>query len=65
MMIPPMLIPLLIKIGSKLVDMAFNKLESLPTEKKSKCLDKIEANDKKKLEKDMKPKEDEYDEADW
>ena len=59
-MIPAPLIPILIQIGTKLVDLAFRKLESLPVEKQSKCLDKIEANDKKKIAKAMKPEE-EYD----
>lgn len=60
-MIPPVLIPILIQIGSKLVDMAFDNIGKLPTEKQTECLDKIEKNDKKKLAKAMKPKEEEHD----
>jgi hypothetical protein len=56
-MIPSVLIPILVQIGSRLVDMAFDQIEALPTEKQTECLDKIEKNDKKKLEKAMKPKD--------
>jgi hypothetical protein len=50
-MIPAPLIPIIIQIATKLIDYGFKKLESLPEDKKSKCLDKIEENDRKALEK--------------
>lgn len=51
MALPAVLIPLLIQVGSKLIDMAFDYIEKMPVEKASKVLDKVEKNEKKKLEK--------------
>jgi len=53
-MIPPIVVPLLVQFGSLLLDYAFKKLDQMPAEKKNKCLDKIEANDKKKLDNTLK-----------
>lgn len=50
-MIPPVLIPILIRIGTHLVDLAFKHLTKLPEEKKTQVLDKVEEDDKKRAEK--------------
>ena len=50
-MIPVQLIPLFVRIGTMLVDRAFKALDTVPPDKKSEVLDKIEKNDKKHMDK--------------
>ena len=46
-MIPIVLIPLLTKVASRVIDMAFDALEKQPEEKKVQVYDKIMKKDKK------------------
>lgn len=51
---PLWLIPIIIRVGAWAVDKAFDYIDNLPAEKQTKVLDKVEADDKKKLEKQEK-----------
>ena len=46
-MVPVWMLPLIIQIATRTIKYAFDKLDELPEEKKSLCLDKIDENDKK------------------
>lgn len=48
---PVWLIPIIINLGSRVIDMMFDRIEQLPPEKKSKVLNKIEKQDEKNSKK--------------
>lgn len=47
---PAWLIPIIVQIGGKLIDLAFDALAKKPADVQTKCLDKIEECDKHRAE---------------
>lgn len=52
-MIPVFLIPVIVQIATKLIDLAFDKIHTLPVDKQVKVSNKIVANDKKAEQKKL------------
>lgn len=61
-MIPVFLIPIIVQVATKLIDMAFDKVGKLPPDKQAKVTNKIVSNDKKAEQKKLeKLGDDDYD----